>query len=725
MKLTKNAKTVLEKRYLIKDENGKIIETPEELFRRVAKKVASAEKNYGLTDEQISVWEEKFYDIMTNLYMIPNTPCLINFGRPNVMQQGSACFVIPVEDSLDAIYDAIKWSALIHKTGGGVGHSFAKLRPKGANISNGASTSTGPIEFMKVFNASTEAVKQGASGRRGANMAILPIDHPDVEEFINLKNDLTQMNNFNISVAITDAFMMALRGDKEYNLIDPVTGKPYKIDGKIQTRSAKDIMRKIAMSSTAFGEPGVVFIDRVNKTNPVLEQKILSSNPCSEQFLPDFDSCTLASIDVGKFIDGSQTDWDKLSDAVATSVRFLDNVLDINEYPLEQITKQTLSNRRIGLGIMGFADYLVRLGIQYNSKDGFEAGAELMKFIQKIAIETSVKIASEKGNFPNWGKSVFKTPMRNATVTTVAPTGSISIIAGCSGGLEPYYGICFERNQAGVKMLDTNPLFEEVAKKRGFYSEELMKKIANEGSIQNIKEIPQDIKDIFVVASDIKPADHVRMQSEFQKYVCNAISKTINFNNSATVDDIEQAYIEAYDSGCKSVAVYRDGCRDNQVLSIGKTKKKQESPSVVKRPDVVQGLTYKIQTSFGKLYMTINSDGNIPIEVFFSMADISNDMSSLLSALGRTISVSLKHGTPLKDIVKTLRKIKVGTVVYYNGKMFKSVPQLVAGVLEEVFMGKDSPATLVSLCDKCGSQLIIQEGCEKCSNPECGYTKCG
>lgn len=719
IQLTNNAMTVLEKRYLIRDEKGEIIETPKELFMRVADKVASVEK-----PETREGWTISFYNIMSDLYFLPNTPVLINFGRPNVKQMGSACFVLPVGDSMEEIFDAVKWAALVHKSAGGTGFSFTRLRERGAQVGGRLGISSGPIEFMKVFNSATEAVKQGAT-RRGANMGILSVDHPDIEEFIHLKDDLTQMNNFNISVAVTDAFIEAYKNNTDYDILDPRTEKPYILNGQVVRKNARKIMKQIAESAYQTGEPGVVYIDRVNQTNPVPSERIWSSNPCAEQFLPDFDSCTLGSIDVGKFVsEGGEVDWKLLGHVIFISTRFLDNVLDVNEYPLPQVKEQTLNNRRIGLGIMGFADFLIKRGIPYDSKEGLDAAEELMKFVQDMSMAYSEELAKEKGVFPNYKKSVYfangKKKMRNATVTTVAPTGTISIIAGCSGGLEPLFAVAFSRLQLNnTNMVEVNPVFEKIAKERGFYSKELMEKIMHEGSIQKISEIPDDVKAVFRVASDISPEYHCKMLAAFQKYTCNSCSKTINFSNNATVKNIEEVYIKAFDMGCKSVSVYRDGCRPNQVLSVGKTTSKKETNE---RPTVVSGLTYQINTNLGKFYVTINKNNDIPIEVFFAISDVSPDLSGILSALARSISLHFKHGNPVKDLVKSFKKVKTGTTIHYNGKVFKSIPYLVAVLLEENFLSeKVEPVT--SVCDSCGSKLVYQEGCEKCLS--CNYSKCG
>lgn len=638
------------------------------------------------------------------------------------------CFVYPITDSMgtmdsmDSISDSWKAAALIGKEGGGIGYAFSDLRPKGDFISTSKGTSSGPISFMKVNDAVAEAVKQGGT-RRIAQMGILNVHHPDILEFIKCKNQEGQIKNFNISVAITDKFMEAVRKNKDYELINPATKK---VVSKIP---AKDIWDEIVNGAWINGEPGVVFIDTINKHHNLKKVgEIKATNPCSEQPLLPLEACVLGSVDVGKLVENKKFNWEELDKIVAVGTRFLDNTVTLSKAPIKEINETVANNRKIGLGIMGFADCLIQLGITYGSDESFAFAEQLAKRIKETAHKTSVDLGKEKGlplNSKNYENTTPGTPdlkgtPRNACQISYAPTGTIASIADASFGIEPLYDVCFIKNILdGKRIFFVSDIVAKHLKDLGY--EKAVKEIESGKSLEEI-DIPKKIKDLFATALTLKPEQHVNMQAAFQKYCDSAISKTCNLPNKATKEDVSDIYFMAYDLGCKGITVYRDGSRQLQVIEIGKGKKES---SIVTRPDVVHGVTYKIPTSFGKLYMTVNREEETPIEVFFSMADISNDMNSLLSALGRTLSVSLKHGTPLKDIIKTLKKIKVGTVVYYNGKMFKSVPQLIAGVLEEVFAGKPAVATLVSLCDKCGSQLILQEGCEKCSNSECGYTKCG
>lgn len=569
-----NSLTVLQKRYLRKDMEGKIIETPSEMFRRVAHNIAEADKNY---DENARKTEETFYDMLTKMQFVPNSPCLMNAGNP--LQQLSACFVVPVGDSLPEIFDAIKYAAIIHQSGGGTGFAFSRLRPKNDQVKSTSGVASGPISFMKVFDAATEVIKQGGK-RRGANMGVLRVDHPDILEFITCKQNDKSINNFNISVAITDEFMNALKKDGEYSLISPKTGKPV---GKLK---AKEVFNLIINMAWKNGDPGLVFIDVINKHNPTPDVgEMEATNPCGEQPLLPFESCNLGHINLAKMVKGKEVNWDLIRETAWKGVHFLDNMLDMNEYPLKQIRDMSLGNRKIGLGVMGFADMLIQLGVPYDSEDAVELGRKIMRFIKDEGHKASQDLAKKRGAFPNWGKSVFAkkgTKMRNATVTTVAPTGTTSIIAGCSSSIEPLFAISFVRRHVldGDPMLEVNPLFEKAAKKRGFYTPELMGRIAAKGSVKSIAEIPEDIRKVFATAMDISPEYHIKMQAAFQESTDSAVSKTINMPHSATTEDISAAYLMAYDLGCKGITIYRDGSRQEQVLNIGSktedARKKQE-----------------------------------------------------------------------------------------------------------------------------------------------------
>lgn len=565
LKLPLNAILVLERRYLRKDENGRVIESTSQMFKRIAKSLAEVERKYGKTDAEVNMYEDEFYRMMTNLEFIPNSPTLMNAGT--MFRQLSACFVLPIEDSIESIFNTLKAAAIIHKTGGGTGFSFSRLRPKGDMVRTTGGIASGAISFAKIYDTATEVMKQGGR-RRGANMGILRVDHPEIMDFIVAKEKEGVLRNFNLSVAVTDKFMKAVEEDGDFDLINPRNGE------MVETLKARAIWNLMVMMAWKNGEPGVIFLDTINKHNPTPHLgQIESTNPCGEQPLLPYESCNLGSVDVSKFVtDDGKLDWDRLRQTVRLAVRFLDDVIDANVYTLPEIEKITKGNRKIGMGVMGFADMLIKMGIKYNTRKGLQTAEKLMKFITAEARKMSVELGEEKGSFPNFRGSIwesqFKT-MRNATVTTIAPTGTISIIAGCSQGIEPLFAIVYIREVAeslGRSLIEVNPLFESIALKEGFYTEELVKKIARKTSIQDVEEIPERVRKLFVVAHDISAKWHVRMQAAFQKYVDNAVSKTINFPNKATPDDIDEAYWLAYKLGCKGITVYRYGSRIKQVL---------------------------------------------------------------------------------------------------------------------------------------------------------------
>ena len=551
MDLSVNAKGVLKRRYLLKDDKGNLIETPEGMFRRIAKAVAS-------DPEQ----EAEFYNIMANLEFLPNTPTLMNAGTE--LGQLSACFVIPVEDSLTSIFDAVKDMALIQQSGGGTGFSFSRLRPSGDSVKSTKGVASGPVSFMRVFDVTTDVIKQGGK-RRGANMGVLRSDHPDIIEFIKSKSQGGRFSNFNISVAVNDKFMEALKKDGEYELVNP---RNREVVRKIP---ARDIWNNIITMAWKTGDPGVIFIDEINRYNPTPHIGMMEcTNPCGEQPLLPYESCNLGSLNLAKMVADMEVDWEKLEKTIGLAVRFLDNVIDVNEYPLTEIEDVTIANRKIGLGVMGFADMLIQLGIPYNSALALEKAEVVMKFIQEKSHTASEELAEEKGAFPNYEGSIFKNPIRNSTVTTIAPTGSISIIAGCSSGIEPLFAISFVRNvMEGTKLIEVNPYFENLAKERGFYSEELMMEIAKTGTLADIEGIPDDVRQVFVTAFDIAPAWHVRMQAVFQKYTDNAVSKTINLPNNVDIKSVGGAFMLAYELKCKGITVYRYGSKNQQVLYLG------------------------------------------------------------------------------------------------------------------------------------------------------------
>ncbi len=758
--LSANALTVLERRYLVKGEDGKPVEAPEDLFWRVARTIAAPDKTYG-------VW-------------MPNSPTLMNAGRP--LGQLSACFVLPVDDALSngksGIYDTLRAMALVHQSGGGTGFAFSRLRPQNDVVRSAMGVASGPVSFMKLYDASTDVVKQGGT-RRGANMGILRVDHPDILEFITCKDDLTQVTNFNISVAVTDAFMEALGQGKSYDLIHPRTKK---VVGQLD---ARDVFKKIVHGAWKTGEPGVFFIDRANHYNPVPALgDYEATNPCGEQPLLAYDVCNLGSINVGLFVKDGAVDWDRLRTVVHLCTHFLDNVIDANKYPLAEIDDLAKRIRRIGLGIMGWADLLVQLA--------------------------SEKLAKQRGAFPEWERSIWgpdKTcakdaqgqrirpmrKMRNCNLTTVAPTGTISIISGCSSGIEPLFAIAFMRNQAGVLMPDVNEAFVAVARQEGWYSDALVQRIAESGHI-HFDEVPARWQRVFVTAHDVTPEWHIRMQAAFQEFTDSAISKTCNFPNAASEDDVEQIYRLAFQLKCKGVTVYRDGAREGQVLSTGSTAKKAAPATAAaqadalgrvaeleaelertrrqlhdveaenlqrrakrSRPDLLKGATRRVETPLGTMYVNITEDDkNQPFEVFISLGKAGGALMADVEAMGRLISLALRSGIPLKEIHRQLRGISSDRVVGLGPNKVMSVPDAIGIAIEkwlqekqgiqQDLLGNQAPAVpsreivagsagdallrsggeaqdFIGACPDCGSQLAFVEGCAKCH--VCGFSECG
>jgi ribonucleoside-diphosphate reductase alpha chain len=822
LKLSENALTVLKKRYLAKDEHGHPVETPQEMFMRVARNIAlmdllfmpglfhvekmpdqdninlpvdsgqrprdkSAEfpnspenakepsdqavasflKKKGVTSEdiltlqmahtrlhdeghieigfddllnlypkhqkEIKIWTERLYDMMASTDFMFNSPALMNAGRH--LQQLSACFVLPVDDDLGMIFESLKHAALIHQSGGGTGFSFSRLRPKNDIVHSTGGVASGPVSFMKVFNAATEAVKQGGT-RRGANMGILRVDHPDILEFITCKENNTEVTNFNISVAITDEFMNALQEDREYNLINP---RNREVAGKL---SAKEVFDLICNNAWRNGDPGVVFIDRINQDNPTPGVGCIeSTNPCGEQPLLPYEACTLGSINLGNFVtedEPAKVNYDRLGKVVKDAIHALDNALEANKYPIPEIEKMVRANRKVGLGLMGWADMLLRMKIRYDSEEALSLAREVASFINRTAQEASAALAKTRGTFPNWRESVFDTPKglrrRNATVTTIAPTGTISILAGASTGIEPLFSIAFTRHVLdGAELVEVNPVFEETARSRGFYSEELMRKIARQGNLDGLDEVPDDVKHIFVTAHDIAPEYHVKMQAAFQEYTENAVSKTINMPHDATVENVESAYRLAYELGCKGITVYRDGSRETQVLTAGtgealdkgihgesdpknltgltglceetsavrKHASSQGAKAVTKetvdlainggwgkikpipRPRRLHGMTDAKETPLGKLFLTLNALNEHPIELFAQIGKAGSDVSAFTEAIARLISLALRSGIAPKEVANQLSGIGGARSVGFGPHRVRSVPDAIGQFLYE------------------------------------------
>ncbi len=686
-----NALKILKARYFKKNADGSFLEKkPSDLFSRVSKYIAKAEK----TEKEKKKWEKIFFESMMNRDFMPNSPTLTGADRGMCL---SACFVLPIEDSLENIFETVKNAALVHKEGGGTGFDFSRIRPQGSFVKKTQGIASGPVSFLKVIDAGTEAVKQGGT-RRGANMGVLRVDHPDIREFITMKLDGRTAQNFNISVAITEKFVEALKKESLYDLIDPSSGKS---SGKME---AKEIFDLIVDSAWRNGDPGLIFIDRVNKLNPTrLQGPIRATNPCGEQPLHDYESCNLGSINLSNYFkeDGKdQFDWDRFAKSINMGVRFLDNVIDMNIYPLKQIDEIAKSNRRIGLGVMGFADLLIKRKIKYNTNKARKFGENIARFLKKEATIASEQLAVERGSFPNIEKSVYKgKKMRNATILTVAPTGTISRIAGCSSSIEPVFAFKIISKILDGEIKDYHPLYQEWEEK-------------NEG-----KEIP----DYFVTASEISPQDHLKMQEMFQKSVDSAVSKTINFSNSASRNDIADAYFAAFDMQIKGITVYRDGCRATQVLN---KMDQGDSPQPMDRPDSLPSTTHKISTGLGRLYITITHFNYQPFEVFCSIGKSGYTTMADAEAIGRLTSLALRSGISAADVVSQLKGIGGSEPTFHNGALIQSIPDAIAQALEkhigEVSL-KNSDVNSIN-CPMCGATLP-DEKCPTC--PNCAWTRCG
>ncbi len=760
---TESAIRVLRERYLLRD-GGQVRETPEEMCWRVALAIAQAEAGWGKSPEEVTAVAIRYRDLMQELLFLPNSPTLMNAGRAGGLQY-SGCYVLPVEDSLEGIFESVKRAALIHKSGGGTGFAFSRLRSRDSLVQSTGGRASGPVSFMRVFDAATEAVKQGGT-RRGANMGILRVDHPDVLEFIDCKLG-GGFANFNVSVAITDTFMKALEEDRDYPLVDPHYGPTGR------SLSARQVFDRIVRAAWRSGDPGLVFIDRVNAcpANPTPEiGRIEATNPCGEQPLLPNEACNLGSINLARFVqaakdesekDHRRVDWQELERVIRLSVRFLDDVIDVNPYPLPEADRMAKANRRIGLGVMGWADMLIQLGIPYDGDEALELAAQVMGFVERVGHEESAKLAAERGPFPNWSTSIYKDgpPLRNATVTTIAPTGTISIIAGCSSGIEPLFALAF-RHVVGERQLTLiDPQFERIARERGFYSAGLMEKVIERGTLHGLEELPEDVRRLFVTAYQIAPEWHVRMQAAFQHHTDNGVSKTANLPNSATVEDVAKVYLLAYQLGCLGITLFREGSRAVQVLRVGAKETAETEAAapeaareplpaaeakVKPRPRIVRGVTYRAETPLGTAFVTVNKNGSgEPFEVFLNVGKAGSDTAALSEAIGRLISMILRLPSPLpptervKEIVGQLSGIGGGRQLGFGRRRVRSLPDAVARLLAEHLGIAPSeeeqeaaapeaaagPPPVGDLCPQCGqATLVYEEGCRTCRS--CGYSDC-
>lgn len=720
-KLTPNARVILEKRYL-KQENGKVIESPEDMFYRVANVIAEVEERYGKGKKEIKELAKEFYSMMTNLEFMPNSPTLMNAGRD--LGQLSACFVLPIEDSMEKIFDAIKFAAIIHKSGGGTGFSFSRLRSKNSTVRSTGGVASGPVSFMKVFNAATEAVKQGGT-RRGANMGILRVDHPDILEFISCKENNKEITNFNISVGITEEFMKAVKEDRDYDLIDPHS------EIAIGKLSAREVFHTIVDHAWRNGEPGIVFLDRLNRDNPTPQiGDIEATNPCGEQPLLPNEACNLGSINLKLMVTEENgkavVNWERLSYVTRQAIHFLDNVIDANTYPLPMIEEMVKGNRKVGLGVMGFADLMILLQTSYASEDAVEYAEKIMNFIQTEARLESQRLADERGTFPNYEGSIYDgvRKLRNATLTTIAPTGTISMICGASSGVEPLFAVAYTKTvMDGTPFIEVNPIFEDYAKEYDFVSPELMTKIADQGTVLGFPEVPNWVQEVFVTAQEIDPEWHIRIQAAFQKYTDNAVSKTINFANSATREDIASAYELAYELNCKGLTVYRDGSREEQVLSAGtnnsqdttgaqseasKKPEGQAAPATAARantsveviapkvpfvpeantviprprPSITMGVTEKIKIGCGNLYVSVNADEEGICEIFTNTGR-AGGCSSQSEATARLISIALRSGLSGDAIIEQIKGIRCPACIRREGVNVMSCPDAISRVIRK------------------------------------------
>ncbi len=732
---------VLEERYLWRDKRGRIIETPEGMCYRVAREIAGAEVSFGQDEKKIESLTEVFYRLLVSREFLPNSPTLMNAGKETKLQY-SACYVLPVGDSIIEIFNAIKHAALVHQSGGGTGFAFSRLRPRGSVVRSSGGVASGPVSFMRIFDQATQEIKQGGT-RRGANMGVLRVDHPDIIQFIDCKHG-GGITNFNISVGVTDEFMSALKAGKEYRLVAPHNGK---VIGKLP---AREVFEKIVKSAWLTGDPGIIWLDRINQSpaNPVPSMgPIEGTNPCGEQPLYPFEVCNLGSLNLALMTKGKRKkefDWQKLEKTVSLAARFLDNVIGVNPYPIPETDEAAKLNRRIGLGVMGWADLLFQLETPYSSQKAINLGEKISLFIQKVGHQESQRLAEERGPFPNFEKSIYKKqkPLRNATVTTIAPTGSISVLADCSSGVEPAFALAFQHKTEEREMKFINQYFLEAMRKEKV-AKSAIEKVKEEGRAGAVKEISPKIKKIFQTAHEIPWEDHVKMQAAWQTGTDNAVSKTINFPHDAQVKDMEKAFLLAYKSGCLGITVFRDGCKEDQVLYLGlKEKDKKKKSEIKPRPEKLQGITHRIPTPVGNAFVTVNTDEKgEPFEVFVSVGKAGSDLTADAEAIGRLISLNLRSANAntkemLAQVVDQLAEIGGAASIGLGKNRIKSLPDGIAKILRDFLVNGDGlkKEETVSqssfkfkngrdLCPVCGQgTLIFEEGCSNCSS--CGFTKC-
>ena len=752
--ISENAKVVLEHRYLLKNDSGDVAEDPDGLFRRVASALAKPDKSYGASTEEIKETSEEFYQMLSSLEFLANSPTLMNAGTKAGTL--SACFVLPLEDSMEGIMKTAHDAAMVQKYGGGTGFALSELRPKGSTIKTTHGKACGPIAALKLLSSVSTLVTQGGK-RDGANMAVMNVHHPDIEEFIDCKTQEGEIHNFNISVGATDEFMKAVKEKKDFDLIDPKTKKV------VAQKDAYKLFRKIVQGAWKNGEPGMIFLDEVNRKSPVNHLgEMTATNPCGEQPLLPNESCNLGSIDLAKFVneDGTDLDWNKLKETTRTSVHFLDNTIDANKYAIPEIKKANKLSRKIGLGVMGFADMLIRMKMSYDSEEAVDMGRKVMKFIQTEADIKSEELADKRGPFEGWEGSRPQLngdkPIRNACRLTVAPTGTISMIAGCSSGIEPVFSLAYRKHNIleGKTLYYVDKNLEKVAKEKGFYSEDLLEHLSNGGSLQDREDVPTEVKKVFRTAPDINPEYHVRMQAAFQESVDAGISKTINFPNEASEDDVTTTYMLAWELKCKGITVYRSGSREKEVLTSGTSENETEASvdskigfvSATERPSELFGVTRRVYTGRGNLYVTVNmSEDGKPFEIFAALGKAGGNDSAMAEAVSRMVSLTLRSGIDPKASIEQLKGI-TDVPAWNEGELIRSVPDAIANVLEKIYEPKKESTplsinelndeTLISenknsdianvlqgeTCPECPSTLAFEEGCQKCYS--CGYSKC-